>query len=175
MFGRLTCRGVLTLLLLTAGPSFALDQPPYPPAVSVWSILPANPTTLDYLRVRNVFSGCDNGGNGASHVDINRATGRIDFYLAEGSDVCDTNVTDKITDSVIGYLPPGAYEVRFIGCGVPFDPEFPDCNESLIPRLNFVVADAGRPRHVIPASSPVSLLGLAAALALAGFWLARRR
>ena len=163
------------ILWLVAESSSALVQPPDPPPISEWSIHPANPTTRDFLLVRNVFTGCDNGGRGASQVDIDRITGRIDFYLGEGSDVCDTYVTGAITQTAIGYLPPGAYEVRFISCGIPFDPEFPDCHEAQIPRLSFLVIDAGRPRELIPAGSLGIYLALAAALAVFGLWLMRSR
>ena len=96
------------------------------------------------------------------------------IYLAFGSDVCDDYVVDDPEDIQIGYLPAGEYVVRFMSCGMPFDP-LAECKETSIPRLSFVVADKGRPRWVIPASTPASRMALVFAFAAIGLWLTRLR
>jgi hypothetical protein len=162
-------RALLFLLLFTAAQATAgLPDPPF--ASSEWTIRPAQPTTRDNVVVRNLVSGCD-GADGARLLEIDYATGLIDFYLEGGSDVCGQYVYGAITDTRLGYLPPGAYTIRFISCLIPFDPDFPGCGPSSIPNLGFVVTDAGRPRQIIPVWSFAG--AFATVLLLAGIALLR--
>ena len=147
----LTLASSLLAAAASSTPAYAgLPDPAF--ASSEWMIVPTQPTTRDNVVVRNVFSGC-NGARAARVVEIDHASGFIDYYLGDSSDICERYVYDDISDTLIGYLQPRAYTVRFFGCGIPYDPDSPGCDETSIPRLAFVVLDAGRPRQIIPAWS----------------------
>jgi hypothetical protein len=172
---RSAMKGIIAVLLASAASAAgAQGQPPDPPGSIAWSVQPPSPTTRNFVFVRSILTGCDNGGRGADEVVFDPASGFVDVHLAFGSDVCEDYVTDDIEDIAVGYLPAGTYAVRFISCGMPFDPDAV-CHETPIPRLSLVVVEDGRPGMVIPASSPASQLALAGVLAMVGLWLMRLR
>jgi hypothetical protein len=139
----------LCILLLAAFRDLpAADQPLDPPESSVWSIVPSNPTTRDFIRVRNIYTGCGDKGVLEASVDVAARKITVAWW---GSDICDV-VHDDVTDAHIGYLPPGDYVVEFVACYGEFDPG-QQCFPSSVPALSFGVTDAGRPRQVIPAWS----------------------
>src|SRR6187551_2004107 len=90
------------LLVAAASGSPALAGLPDPTfASSEWMIVPTQPTTRVNVVVRNVLSGC-NGAHAARVVEIDHASGFIDYYLAESSDTCNLYVYDDISDTSIG-------------------------------------------------------------------------
>jgi hypothetical protein len=160
------------VVLAAACPGSAWAGLPDPPfAYWRWSVVPSQPTTRGEVLLRNATSGCEPAA-GARAVEIDQATGLINFYLGESSDTCERYYYDDIRDTRLGYLRAGAYSVRFITCGSPYDPA-DACFELVQHRLGFVVTDAGRPRQVIPAWSFAG--AFATAFLLAGFALVRLR
>ena len=163
-------QGVLFLLLLAStSRAWSLDQPVDPPEVSVWSVVPANATTRDFINVRNAFTGCDDGIGWDASVDL--ATNTITL-VTEPSDICDA-VHGKVTDTPVGYLPSGQYTVKFVACHPEFDP--PTCSPSLAPALSFGVADAGRRPVTVPAISRAGVIALAGLLACLGVAVLQRK
>ena len=118
-----------------------------------WEVFPAQPTTQDVVRIRNIVTACNPATN-TDNIAVELNTGTIDVFLEQGSDVCSDRIyVDDIADSVVGYLPAGAYTVRLFSCPHPQDNPGIPCSALVVPNLSFVVADAGRPRRVIPAWS----------------------
>ena len=141
----------------------------------VRSIYPESPTTQHFVTVRTVFTGCLNA-LGADDVVVDLAAHRIDVYLAYGDDVCvGPFVVDRVSYIHVGFLPAGHYDLRFMSCGMPFDPDAVCEEETWIPHLLFTVAEAGPRRRVIPASSPPANAGMIAALLALALLVLRRR
>jgi hypothetical protein len=162
-----------------AAPVAALDAPLDPPGSSTFRVVPAQPTTRDFIAIRNDFTGCNiHGPIKAQEIRVDVAAHTVDYLIPYGDDMSgcepDGYVQDAFADSAVGYLPPGSYTVRFFDCGMLYDPQA-TCDELANPRLQFVVIDAGPPHQTIPASSPRTRFTLLVVLVLAAAWRLRRR
>lgn len=78
-----TVAAALALALALAGPvraGFPSDD-----FTSEWLVLPAQPTTRDLVKVRNIVNAC-NPARGTDNIATDLATGTIDLFFELGSD-----------------------------------------------------------------------------------------
>ena len=160
------------LLLSCAGTVACAGIPDHSMFYNRWFVLPEQPTTRTEVLVRNMVTGCDSASP-ARAITVNGAT--IDVFLEPGSDLAchDPLYVDHYQDTRAGYLPAGAYTVRFFYCDTLADFENPPCTLTNREYLHFTVAEAGRARQTIPTLSAAG--AFAATLLLAGIAFFRLR
>jgi hypothetical protein len=171
---------LVSLLVAVAQPAAATDAPPGQPEFATFRVVPAQPTTRDFIAIRNDFTGCNiHGPIKAQGIRIDLAAHVVDYLVPYGNDEADCLPEDYVegafADSFVGYLPAGSYIVHFFHCTILYEPETVCEDEDVTLQLQFVVTEAGRPRATIPASSWASKLALGAALAAIALWLLRLR
>jgi hypothetical protein len=135
-----------------------------------FSLVPADPTDADMIRVRMDISGSACAFfTSTSSVDLPNHLVHLHYNFPDFCDPTDpaNTITPRFLE--IGTLPAGTYEIRYTGCGNPAPP-LPQCEIFLTQQLVVASSTAAAPEP-IPALSIPGLILLMAGLAVSLRWL----